>query len=636
MVKFTRKRFGSFSIVLLLVALLVVPVGAYAAADKPVVGNANGLAVSTNWMADAVAQKILDEGGNAIDAAAALGYALAVVHPTAGNIGGGGFAVIHLANGTNTTIDFREMAPAAAYREMYIDPTDSKKARMYTAADGTVLGEESLFGYKAAGVPGSVAGFNYMVEKYGVKKLSEVIDPAVRLAQNGFNLTAGTASSLNNYEYNKKYFMHFAGSKKYFTKADGTEFKAGELFKQSDLAETLKRIQRSGNDGFYKGKTAELIVADMPKYGGIITLADLANYKVVERPPVIGSYHTDYTIVSMGPPSSGGTHILQILNTVENFDVGSSGFNSAMTVHYLVEAMRYAYIDRTKYMGDPDFVTVPVARLTDKDYAKIIWNKILAHDTANGGPTAGVSKLADASGLAPLHEGEETTHYSVVDKFGNAVGVTYTINMGYGCKAAVDGAGFFMNNEMDDFMSVPGVPNGFGLIQGEANNIQPGKRPLSSMSPTIVLKGGKTYMVTGSPGGSQIITTTLQTVSNVVDHGMNVSEAVAAPRIHHQWFPDDVGYEKNSFTSDTAKILSDDMGYTLTRPRSQGDVDAILVTDTGAFHGAHDPRTYDVPPSIDLDLGSNDDGGSSGCDVGFGVAAFLIAGLLGLKVMKKK
>jgi gamma-glutamyltranspeptidase/glutathione hydrolase len=632
--KFTRKRFDSFSVCLLLVALLVVPaVGAYAAADKPVVGSENGMAVSTNWMADAVAQKILDEGGNAIDAAAALGYALAVVHPTAGNIGGGGFAVIHLANGTDTTIDFREMAPGKAYREMYIDPTDSTKARQYVTADGTVLGPESLYGYKAAGIPGSVAGFNYMVEKYGVKKLSDVIAPAISLAQNGFNLTAGTAASLNG---SAKVFSYFAGSKKYFTKADGAPFKTGELFKQPDLAETLKRIQRDGNNGFYKGKTAELIVADMPKYGGIMTLEDLANYKVVERDPVKGPYRNDYTIVSMPPPSSGGTHILQILNTVENINVGASGFNSANTVHYLVEAMRYAYTDRSAYMGDPDFVNVPVNQLIDKTYAKSIYDKIVAYDAAKGGPTAGKSDLSDAGGLGPIHEGMETTHYSVVDKFGNAVGVTYTINMGYGCKAAVDGAGFFMNNEMDDFMSVPGVPNGFGLIQGEANNIQPYKRPLSSMSPSIVLKGGKAYMVTGSPGGSQIITTTLQTISNVIDHGMNVSEATAAPRIHHQWFPDNVGYEKNAFTNDTIRILSDDMGYTLSGPRSQGDVDAIIITDTG-FEGAHDPRTYDAPPAIDLELGSKGDDSGGGCDAGaLGIAALLIAGLFGLKASKKQ
>ncbi|MDR1915675.1 MAG: gamma-glutamyltransferase [Synergistaceae bacterium] len=624
------------TITALIIALTVIPaIGAHAAASKPVIGGENGLVVSTHWIADAVGQKILDDGGNAIDAAAAVGYALAVVHPTAGNIGGGGFAVIHLANGETKTLDFREMAPAAAYREMYLS-TDVTQPRKFYFKDGTEMGNESLFSYKAAGVPGSVAGFNEMISEHGTKSLAEIIGPSIKLAREGFKLTAGGASSLNG---SARYFNEFDGSKKYFTKADGTPFETGELFVQSDLADTLQRIVDNGTDGFYKGRTAELIVEDMPKYNGIMTLQDLADYRAVWRDPAQGTYR-GYKIFSMSPPSSGGTHIVQILNTMENADIGSLGFAAAATVHIMVEAMRYAYADRSEYMGDPDYVDVPVAQLTDKDYAKSIYDEIISYDNAHGGPRARPSSEINP-GLGPIHEGEETTHYSVIDKWGNAVGVTYTINMGYGCKVAVDGAGFFMNNEMDDFMSVPGVPNGFGLIQGEANNIQPGKRPLSSMSPTIVLNPDDSiYMVVGSPGGSTIITTVLQIISDVIDHSMTISEAAAAPRIHHQWYPERVTYEKNGLTNDTIRILSDDMGYQLALT-TQGDVDAILVDpESGVIYGAHDPRTYDVPPAedIDLDPGTDDGGGGSGgsCDAGqVGLAALALAGFVGFAAARK-
>jgi gamma-glutamyltranspeptidase/glutathione hydrolase len=590
-----------------------------AAASKPEIGKESGMAVSTHWIADAVGQQILDNGGNAIDAAAAVGYALAVVHPTAGNIGGGGFAVIHLADGRNLTLDFREMAPATASREMYVDET-GKAPRQYKDKDGKDLGPESLWGYKAAGVPGSVAGFNEMVAKYGKKSLAEIIDPAIKLAENGFSLTAGGASSLNS---NAENFKHFEGSAKYFTKPDGSEYKTGELFVQKDLAETLKRIAKEGSDGFYKGKTAELIVADMPKYGGIITLTDLANYKAKWREPVKGTYN-GYEILSMGPPSSGGTHIVQILNTMENTKIGEMGFGTAATVHLMAEAMRYAYADRSEYMGDPDYVNVPVAQLTAKPYAKGIYDQIVAYgDKAR--PSTEIKP-----GLGALREGENTTHYSVVDKEGNAVSVTYTINTGYGSKAAVQGAGFFMNNEMDDFMTVPGVPNAYGLIQGEANAIEPGKRPLSSMSPTIVLKDDKPYVVVGSPGGSTIITTVLQVISNIVDHGMNISEATAAPRIHMQWMPDRVTYEKFGLAKDVLAVLKT-MGYDMVEISAQGDVDAIMVSD-GAFHGAHDPRTYDMPPAIEPNFGpgnnnnSSSGGGSSGCNAAsLGFLAIVIA-----------
>jgi gamma-glutamyltranspeptidase/glutathione hydrolase len=530
------------------------------------------------------------------------------------------------------------MAPAAAYREMYVSPNDETKPREFFFKDGSVMGNESLFSYKASGVPGPVAGFNEMVAKHGTKQLSEIIGPSIKLAREGFKLTAGGAASLNS---NVRYFNEFDGSKKYFTKPDGAPFETGELFVQSDLADTLERIAKDGNDGFYKGRTAELIVQDMPKYNGIMTLADLENYKAVWRGPAEGTYR-GYKIFSMAPPSSGGTHIVQILNIMENADIKSLGFAAAHTVHIMVEAMRYAYADRSEYMGDPDYVDVPVTRLTDKAYASHIYNdEIISYDNSGSGVPRARPSGEIKPGLGPIHEGEETTHYSVIDKFGNAVGVTYTINMGYGCKVAVDGAGFFMNNEMDDFMSIPGVPNGFGLIQGEANNIKPGKRPLSSMSPSIVLNPDNSiYMVVGSPGGSTIITTVLQIISNVIDHSMTISEAVAAPRIHHQWMPDRVTYERNGFTNDTIKILSDDMGYNLALT-TQGDVDAMLVDpDNGTVYGAHDPRTFDIPPAedIDLDPDSGSSGGSGGgCNAGIaGLAVFALAACAGFSVRRMR
>ena len=596
--RFNGKILFCFIAVLILIAF-VTPV--FAAAEKPTPGKPYGLVTSTNWRADAVGHMILEMGGNAIDAAAAVGYALAVVHPTAGNLGGGGFAVIHLASGDNYALDFREKAPEGAYRLMYVDTNHvsfdvnnpaTYRARNFIYPDtGTSAGAASLNGYLASGVPGTVAGLNEMVERFGSgMKLSEIIKPSINLAWNGFNLTPGTALSIQN---NQATFNHYAGSRKYFTKDGngGGTFVAGDLFKQQDLARTLMRISDAGTDGFYKGLTADLIVADMPKYGGIITHQDLANYKPIWRQPVSGTYR-GYNIVSMSPPSSGGTHIIQMLNTIENENIGTLGFNTVRTIWLMTEAMRYAYADRSEHMGDPDFHNVPIAKLTSKDYGREIYNKIIAYGF-KARPSIEVQPFN-----GPIHEGDETTHFSVVDKFGNAVGITYTINMGYGCKAAVDGGGFFMNNEMDDFMTVPGQPNGFGLIQGEANNVQPGKRPLSSMSPTIVMSSDKSvFLVTGSPGGSQIITTTLHTIVNAIDHKMNVSEIVAAPRFHMQWMPDRIQYETLfGFTNDTIKVLSDDMGYTLATA-SLGDVSAIMVNN-GVITGVNDPRTYDIPPAF--------------------------------------
>ena len=613
---------------------------AFAAADKPILGKPYGLVRSTNWRADEVGHKILAAGGNAIDAAAAVGYALAVVHPTAGNLGGGGFAVIHLANGESYALDFREMAPSGAFREMYIVPNNyikpwdsmswseimsdpangidwdvpsTYRARRFYYPDTptTNAGSSSLNGYLAAGVPGTVAGLNEMVRRFGSGNvtLADILRPSINMAWNGFSLTPGTASSIQG---SQSTFNRYAGSRKYFTKNGngGETFAAGDVFKQQDLAKTLQRIADQGSDGFYKGLTADLIVADMPKYGGIMTHEDLANYKFMWRDPVAADYR-GYRVISMSPPSSGGTHIIQMLNTIENENIGTLGFNSLRTIWLMTEAMRFAYADRAEWMGDPDYTEVPVQGLTDKAYGKQIYDEIIAYGFkarpssddlfVYGGLYKKNLGLAGPSGGLP-GEGNETTHYSVIDSFGNAVGITYTINMGYGCKAAVDGAGFFMNNEMDDFMSLPGVPNGFGLIQGEANCVEPGKRPLSSMSPTIVLSSDKSiFLVTGSPGGSQIINTTLHSVVNAIDHGMNVSELVAAPRFHMQWQPDRLQYESLfGFTNDTLSKLRE-MGYTLAAS-SQGDISAVMRNPaTGEITGVNDPRTYDIPPSLTFD-----------------------------------
>lgn len=534
----------------------------YAASYPPVKNTKDGLAISSNVLANEIGQKVLEEGGNAIDAAVAVGYALAVVHPAAGNIGGGGFAVIHLANGENITLDFREKAPLKATRDMYLD--ESKE----------VIQDSSVIGYLAAGIPGTVAGMSEMLDKYGTKKLSDLIEPAIQLAQNGFKITDRQAETMLEV---KDEFAKFASSKKYFLKSDGSTYKGGELLVQKDLAKTLKLIQKEGPKAFYEGAIADLIVKDMEKNGGIITKEDLKNYKPVWRKPVVGNYR-GYDIISMAPPSSGGIHIIEILNIMENANIGDMGFGSISTISLMTEAMRQAYADRSEYLGDPDFVKVPVEKLIDKDYAKSIFKKInLNRATPSKNVKPGLGK-----------ESNNTTHYSVADKWGNAVSVTYTINASYGSAAAVDGAGFLLNNEMDDFSIKPGVPNIYGLVGGDANAIEPNKRPLSSMSPTIILKDGKLFMVVGSPGGARIITTVLQVISNVIDHKMNISEAVSAPRFHMQWLPDEIRIEKFGMTKDTIKAL-ENKGYKIVELPDMGDVNAILI-DNGIFYGTMDPR----------------------------------------------
>lgn len=545
-------------------SLLLINILLFAASPEPYHSN-NGMVLSSHNLADKIGKQVLDNGGNAIDAAVAVGYALAVVHPAAGNIGGGGFAIIHLANGKNIALDFREVAPLAATKNMYLDK------------DGNPIKNSSLIGYLASGVPGTVAGMSAMLDKYGTKKLSELIKPSIELAEKGYKISYRQAQTM---EEAKDEFAKFASSRKYFLKSNGDTYKYGDLFIQKDLANTLKLIAKEGPNAFYKGKIADYIVEDMKKNQGIITKEDLANYKVVWREPIQGNYR-GYDIVSMPPPSSGGVHILQILNTIENTNVNKLGFGSSDSIHLISETMKYAYADRSEYMGDPDFINVPINKLIDKNYAKNLFKKIKNNVTPSKNIKPGLGKI-------PL-EKPNTTHYSIVDKMGNAVSVTYTINGSYGSAAAVNKAGFLLNNEMDDFSIKPGVANLFGLIGGDANAIAPNKRPLSSMSPTIVLKDDKLFMVLGSPGGSRIITSVLQVIINVIDHNMNISEAVYAPRFHHQWQPDELRLEKDTATKDVANALIK-KGHKLSVQPVMGDVNAIMVMPDGELQGMSDPR----------------------------------------------
>lgn len=550
----------------LVIFLISITLG-FGAANAPIQDRTGtGLVVSSHELASQIGKEVLDKGGNAIDAAVAVGYALAVVHPAAGNIGGGGFAVIHLANGENITLDFREMAPLKASKNMYLD------------AKGEVIKDASTIGYLAAGVPGTVKGMSAMLDRYGTMKLSDLIQPAIKLAEKGFVINDRQEQTMLG---SKDIFKKFPSSSKYFLKKDGSTYKSGDLFVQKDLAQTLKLIAKEGPDAFYKGKIADLIAADMAKQGGIITKEDLAAYEAIWRKPIEGTYR-GYNIISMPPPSSGGTHIVQILNVMENANIENLGFASSKTLHIMAEAERQAYADRSEYMGDPDFVKIPLNKLISKEYAKAIYAKIPANKAL---PSSKVK-----AGLGQIHEGDNTTHYSVLDGKGNAVSITYTINNYYGSGAAVDGAGFLLNDEMDDFSIKPGVPNLYGLIGGEANAIEPKKRPLSSMSPTIVLKNGKVFMVVGSPGGSRIITTTLQVISNVIDHKMDISTAVYSPRFHMQWLPDELRTEPFGIVKDVQNNL-EKMGYKITKEPYMGDVNAILVDpETGKITGSTDPR----------------------------------------------
>lgn len=547
--------------------------GAAQAASKAPVAAENGMVVTAQHLASQVGVDVLKRGGNAVDAAVAVGYALAVVYPAAGNLGGGGFMTIQLADGRKTFLDFREKAPLAATADMYLDK------------DGNVIKGLSTKGHLAVGVPGSVSGMEYAREKYGTMKRAQLIAPSVQLADKGFVLEQGDVDLLLTAT---KDFAEDPATAAIFLNKSGQPYKAGDRLVQKDLARTLREVSTKGTDGFYKGWVAQAI-ADSSKAGkGIITMEDLAQYKTREMAPVECDYR-GYRVVSAPPPSSGGVIICEMLNILEGYPLKDLGWNSAQSAHYMIEAMRHAYVDRNSYLGDPDFVKNPMERLLDKGYAEKIRAVI-------DPKKAGVSKDIKP-GVAP-HEGSNTTHYSIADKWGNAVSVTYTLNDWFGAKVTAAKTGVLLNDEMDDFTAKVGVPNLYGLVQGEANKIEPGKRPLSSMSPTIVSKEGKPVMVVGTPGGSRIITAVLQTMINAIDHGMTVQEAVDAPRFHQQWLPDVTNVETFAFSADTRKILTD-MGHNLGVPQPANHLAAIIVgapslggkpVAANRFYGANDPR----------------------------------------------
>ncbi|WP_289040432.1 gamma-glutamyltransferase [uncultured Aliiroseovarius sp.] len=526
----------------------------------------NGMVVAQEEVAAEIGRDILAAGGNAADAGVAVAFALAVTLPRAGNLGGGGFMMIHDAEtGETKAIDYREMAPQSADRDMFLDE------------EGNADSQKSRFTGLATGVPGTVAGMQMVLDEYGTMTMAEVIEPAIRLARDGITVTADLADSLIGLEDRLK---AWPSSQAIFYKEDGSFYTPGDTLVQSDLAATLQSISDQGPDGFYTGETAQAIVDAVQAAGGRITMEDMAGYKALSREPVSGTYR-GYEIVSMPPPSSGGIHIIQILNTLEEYPIGFLGHNSSETIHLMAEAMKRAYADRSEYLGDPDFYDVPQAELISKDYARDIRDDIsLARATPS-------DKIKPAD-LTP-YESDQTTHYSIVDKDGNAVSNTYTINFSYGSGMVADGTGVLMNNEMDDFAAKPGVMNAYGLIGGDANAVEPGKRPLSSMSPTLVTKDGKVFMVTGSPGGSRIITTVLQMIMNVIDHGMNVAEATVAPRIHHQWLPEVLRVEEG-LSRDTIAAL-EAKGHVVEVMSTMGSAQSIVVDEEdGLLLGGADTR----------------------------------------------
>ncbi|ATM96908.1 gamma-glutamyltranspeptidase [Yersinia frederiksenii] len=534
---------------LAILALLVS--GTLHAASTPAVEAKNGMVVTSQYLASQVGTDILKMGGNAIDAAVAVGYAQAVVNPCCGNIGGGGFMTIHLADGTDTFINFRETAPAAASADMYLDK------------EGKVTKDASLYGYLAAGVPGTVLGMDSAQKKYGKLTRQQVMAPAIKLAREGFILTRADTDILDT---TVKRFRQDPESARIFLRQNGEALQPGDRLIQADLAETLTAISAKGPDAFYQGKIPQAVEVAAKKGGGILTAADFANYKITETTPITCSYR-GYKFVSSPPPSSGGVTLCETLNVLEGYDLKGMGFNSAAYIHTLTEAMRHAYMDRNTFLGDPEFVKNPIDRLLSKSYAADIRKQIVANKAT---PSVEVQP-----GMQP-HEKPETTHYSIVDHEGNAVSTTYTVNGRFGAVVIAPGTGFFLNDEMDDFTVKVGEQNLYGLVQGATNSIAPGKRPLSSMSPTLVTKDGKTFMVLGSPGGSRIITITLQTALNVIDHGMAPQEAVDAPRIHHQWLPDEVYYEQRGVSADTLNLLKT-MGYKMVEQNPWGAAELILV-----------------------------------------------------------
>ena len=540
-----RRRGAALAAIALVAFTSLTSNGAQVASGK------SGAVASRSPYATEVGINVLGNGGNAIDAAAAVGFALAVTHPSAGNLGGGGFMVIRLANGELVANDHREKAPLKAHRDMFLD------------ADGEVVAGLSTASHLAVGVPGSVDGLLDILERHGTLPRREVIAPAIALARDGFPLPADLAGQ---FERLRQRFEPYPASLAKFTGVDGAPLKAGDRFRQPDLAATLERIAEHGRSGFYAGTTADLIVGEMARGGGLVSHRDLAEYRSVWREPLRGNYR-GYQIVSMPPPSSGGALLIQMLNMLEPYDLKALGRGSPATVHLMVEAERRAYADRAEHMGDTDFYDVPLEMLMDKDYAR--------YRFADFDPDA-ASRSADIGAGSWPAESPETTHVSVMDGAGNAVAYTTTLNLGYGSKIVVTGAGFLLNNEMDDFSSKPNTANSFGLLGGDANAVEPGKRMLSSMTPTLVLKDGEPVLVTGSPGGSTIITTVLQVVTNVIDHGMAVAAAVAAPRFHHQWQPNRIRYEPGAISPATVDRLGT-MGHVgLDETGSIGDANSVM------------------------------------------------------------
>ncbi|WP_421829060.1 gamma-glutamyltransferase [Larkinella sp.] len=534
--------------------------------DRQAVTGRNGMVASAHPVASRVGVDILKAGGNAVDAAVAVQFALAVVYPGAGNIGGGGFMVFRDKAGLAYTLDFREKGPEKAHKDMYLDSAQNVIPRL------------SITGHLASGVPGSVAGMVEAHRRFGKLTWAQVLQPAIELAEKGVTLTEREALGLNR---TKKSFLQVNPDKRYFMKADTTDWKTGELLIQKDLAQTLRRIQQERRAGFYEGETARLLVAEMQRGGGIITENDLKSYQAVWRDPLVGTFR-NYKIITMPPTSSGGVALLQLLRLVEPYPLRRWGWNSDSTVQVMIEAERRVYADRAKFLGDPDFVKVPVNQLVDQDYLKTRWSDFTFAKATDSKNVKG--------GILPGYESLETTHFSVVDQEGSAVSITTTLNGGYGSRVVVGGAGFLMNNEMDDFSVKPGVPNMFGLIGNQANAIAPGKRMLSSMTPTIVEQDGKLYMVVGTPGGSTIITSVYQTILNVLEHGMTMQQSVNALKFHHQWLPDNTIFENGAFSEETIQKLQA-WGYKLEQlTNSLGRMDCILLRPDGTLEGASDPR----------------------------------------------
>lgn len=588
----TRRIFATWLVLIAVLGVALAPVQnsinlttTLAASREPVRAR-RGIVASTNEVASRVGVDIMKRGGNAVDAAIAVAFALAVTHPAAGNLGGGGFMMIRLKNGRTTAIDYREMAPAAATRDIYLD----KNGKVIEGEGG------SIEGYRAAGVPGTVRGMELALKKYGSGKLtwSQLVEPARQLAANGFTVTRSLARSLRIkqdirrgnevVEEKIEYLAKYPETKRIYLR-NGNFYNEGDVFRQPDLAATFARLQRGGPNEFYEGQTARMIADDMKRHNGLMTLADLRGYVAKEREPLRGNYR-GYEIVSMPPPSSGGAVLIEMLNILEGYDLKKMDWASSDRYHLMTESMRRAFADRAEYMGDTDFVKVPIAGLIDKNYAAQL------RSTIN---TERASSSEQVKAGKPLgYESEETTHFTVVDAEGNAVANTYTLNNSYGSAVVAKGTGIIMNDEMDDFAAKPGTPNLYGLIQGERNAVAPRKRPLSAMTPTFVLRKDSLWFTVGSPGGPTIINTVLEVISNVIDYNMNIQQAIDAPRIHHQWLPDELVYEPYGLSGDTQRALVGRGHKLIKKPRYLGDCEGIMIEEkTGMRLGATDPRRSD-------------------------------------------